>query len=110
MQLLVNYKEGGISSMPVRFIDGDTIEPFMFKELEDVVNKPNHYHKNEIDVNGVLEKHFPRTPNVTVYEGFLIGNIIKYVCRHKEKNGVQDLEKAIANIKLLMELSAKEEP
>jgi hypothetical protein len=91
--------------MPVKYVDDDTIEPFTFNELEDVVNKPNHYHKNEIDVNGVLEKHFPKEANVTVAEGFYIGNIIKYVCRHKEKNGIQDLEKAMANLKLLMELA-----
>jgi hypothetical protein len=93
--------------MPINYIDEDTIEPFMLKEFEDIVNKPNHYHKNEIDVNGVLEKHFPNEPNVTVAEGFYIGNIIKYVCRHKEKNGMQDLEKAMANLKLLMDLAKK---
>ena len=28
------------------------------------------------------------------YEGFLIGNIYKYIKRHKEKGGITDLEKA----------------
>jgi hypothetical protein len=69
----------------------------------DEINKPNHYHKNEIDVNGYLEKHFPKEANVTVAEGFYIGNIIKYVSRHKEKGGTKDLEKARYNLKKLME-------
>lgn len=35
--------------------------------------------------------------------GFLEGNVIKYVCRHKKKNGKQDLEKAIHYLQLLIE-------
>ena len=31
------------------------------------------------------------------------GNIIKYVCRYKEKNGRQDLDKAMHYIELLKE-------
>ena len=26
--------------------------------------------------------------------GFCVGNIIKYVCRYKDKNGIEDLKKA----------------
>ncbi|MDF2651733.1 MAG: hypothetical protein K0Q73_7538 [Paenibacillus sp.] len=83
----------------------ETLPVLDFKE--DLVNKPNHYHKNEIDVNGYLEKHFPKEANVTVVEGFYIGNIIKYVSRHKEKGGMQDLEKAKANLQLLMKWREK---
>lgn len=61
---------------------------------EDIINKPSHYHKNEIDVVGYLEKHFPLEGEFTVSEGFYIGNTIKYVSRYKEKNGLEDLEKA----------------
>lgn len=35
---------------------------------------------------------------------YLTGNVIKYVCRHKTKNGVQDLLKARHYLDLLMEL------
>lgn len=34
---------------------------------------------------------------------FIEGNVIKYVCRHKRKNGRQDIEKAIHYLKLLLE-------
>lgn len=37
--------------------------------------------------------------------GFIEGSIIKYVCRHKTKNGKQDLEKAKHFIDLLITLS-----
>jgi hypothetical protein len=36
--------------------------------------------------------------------GFCEGNVIKYVCRHKKKNGLQDLLKARHYIDLLIEL------
>jgi Protein of unknwon function (DUF3310) len=39
---------------------------------------------------------------------FIEGNIIKYVCRHKYKNGVQDLDKAIHYINLLKQLEYEE--
>lgn len=31
------------------------------------------------------------------------GNVIKYVCRHKRKNGIQDLEKAQHYLEMLIE-------
>lgn len=35
---------------------------------------------------------------------FLEANVIKYVCRHKNKNGIQDLDKAIHYLELAKEL------
>jgi hypothetical protein len=34
---------------------------------------------------------------------YCTGNAIKYLCRHKQKNGKQDLEKAIHYIQMLIE-------
>jgi len=39
--------------------------------------------------------------------GYMEGNVIKYVSRWKEKNGIKDLEKAKHYIDLLIELEAK---
>ena len=39
---------------------------------------------------------------------FIQGNIIKYVCRYKFKNGLQDLEKAKHYIDLLIEFEKEE--
>jgi hypothetical protein len=36
--------------------------------------------------------------------GFLEGNIIKYVCRHQDKNGAEDIKKAIHYCELLLEI------
>jgi hypothetical protein len=45
---------------------------------------------------------------------FLQGNVVKYICRYRSKNGRQDLQKAIHCIEILIEmydteLKAKEE-
>lgn len=39
--------------------------------------------------------------------GFCEGNVIKYVTRHKDKNGRADIEKAIHYLELLLELEYK---
>lgn len=41
---------------------------------------------------------------------FIEGNVIKYVCRHRNKNGRQDIEKAIHYLKLLLEFEYNHEP
>jgi hypothetical protein len=38
---------------------------------------------------------------------FIEANVIKYICRHKSKNGLADLEKAKHYIELLIELEYK---
>jgi hypothetical protein len=40
--------------------------------------------------------------------GFIEGNIIKYICRYKNKNGKQDLEKIKHYIDLLIQLEYDE--
>ena len=43
--------------------------------------------------------------------GFIEGNVIKYICRYKHKNGLQDLKKIKHYIDLLIELEyPQEEP
>lgn len=39
--------------------------------------------------------------------GYIVGNVIKYVCRYKLKNGVEDLRKARHYIDLLIESEVK---
>jgi len=40
--------------------------------------------------------------------GFCEGNVVKYVTRHKQKNGRQDIEKAIHYLEILLELEYPE--
>ena len=65
------------------------------------VERPEHYHKYEMDTLTFLEKGFPSS----VLEGFLIGNVIKYTQRYKLKNGQEDLEKVKFYSKRLAEFN-----
>ena len=55
---------------------------------------PEHYSQFEIEPFEFIHKNGL---------GFAEGNIIKYVCRWREKNGVEDLKKAMRYIELLIE-------
>lgn len=39
--------------------------------------------------------------------GFCVGNIIKYVCRYKDKNGIEDLKKARHYIDILIDFECE---
>ena len=40
---------------------------------------------------------------------FCEGNAIKYVCRHRNKNGAEDIKKAIHYLRMLLELEYSNE-
>lgn len=56
----------------------------------DVVNRPQHYRRGDIECVDAIEASM----SPEEYQGYLKGNIEKYVWRYRYKNGVQDLEKA----------------
>ena len=58
---------------------------------QDNVNHPKHYElSNGIEVFDVIAGAMSEE----ALHGFCIGNVIKYVCRHERKNGIEDLRKA----------------
>ena len=56
---------------------------------KDNVNFPSHYTKSEIECIDAIKSALGEG-----YEYYLQGNIIKYIWRYRDKNGVEDLEKA----------------
>ena len=70
---------------------------------EDIINKPSHYHKNNIDVIKFSELQFDKLE----LQGFYRINVLKYVTRFDRKNKVEDLEKAKFYINKLIELHSK---
>ena len=59
----------------------------------DMVNSPQHYQMDGLEVIDIIEtliKYNCTDP----FEGYLYGNIIKYLSRYKRKNQKEDLEKA----------------
>ena len=58
-----------------------------------MVSHPSHYQSAKgLEVIDVIEAF---TENLTGIEATDTGNIIKYACRWKDKNGVQDLHKIL---------------
>lgn len=70
--------------------------------MTDIIHKPDHYHKNGIDVIGFAEMQLP----VDQLIGFHRINVLKYVTRYDRKNGVEDLNKAKFYLDKLIELES----
>lgn len=71
------------------------------EEMVKVENKiePNYYMKYKIiPVDFILANNIP----------FVEGNVIKYVCRWRDKNGVEDLKKAISYLQRLIKKEENE--
>lgn len=87
------------------FFPGYTYTEAFNKEIttitqgEDKVNHPNHYTFGSIEVIDYIRDKM--TPDE--FQGYCMGNILKYVSRHKHKNGVEDLKKAQVYLGWLIE-------
>lgn len=57
--------------------------------MKDNVNHPSHYTTGKIEVIDFIEDNLQDG-----FEYYLAGNILKYICRYKHKNRVEDLKKA----------------
>ena len=53
--------------------------------MTDIVNHPPHYKAGGIETIDFIEAK---------ELGYHLGNVVKYVLRHKEKGGIEDLKKA----------------
>ena len=58
----------------------------------EMVNHPEHYQSGKMETIDVIEEF---TKDLKGIEAFDTANIIKYVCRWKRKNGVEDLRKLV---------------
>ncbi|GIN17492.1 hypothetical protein J32TS2_28480 [Shouchella clausii] len=68
------------------------------------MNKPKHYDPH-IDPIAYMKVNMSRGN----YEGFLIGNVLKYITRYPKKNGLEDLKKAKDYLNKAIELYEEEE-
>lgn len=82
----------------------------IYKNFELAIGKP----KTALD-NQEGGKHYKDKaiqPIVYIHAnklGFCEGNVVKYITRHKEKNGAEDIRKVIHYCELLLELEYKNE-
>jgi len=74
------------------------------KKKTDMVNSPAHYNEANIETIDIIQ-------SVTKdgFESYLQGNILKYICRYKYKNGSEDLEKARWYLNRLIEVQVGED-
>lgn len=65
----------------------------MYESSDNLVSHPQHYISEKgLEVIDVIEAF---VFDLTGIEATDTGNIIKYACRWKKKNGIQDLEKIL---------------
>lgn len=69
------------------------------------MNHPNHYTQGGIECIDCIKAALGEN-----FIGFLIGNVMKYVYRYRNKNGVEDLKKAAVYLNwAIKELSENDE-
>lgn len=73
-------------------IPGTNLDDLVFNaSAEDAVNHPQHYiSETGLEAIDVIEAF---TFDLKGIEAVCTGNILKYICRWKNKNGLQDLKK-----------------
>jgi hypothetical protein len=74
--------------------------------LPDYNHTPNAPKPSEIQVGGGHYSKYKIQPTEFIHANgvpFIEGNVIKYVMRHRQKNGIEDLKKARHYIDLLIQ-------
>jgi hypothetical protein len=81
------------------FKDIDDIEELKEVKVSDLVNNPPHYNQAGIEcIDAILAATNHNK------EGYLQGNILKYVWRYEYKGGLEDLQKAQWYLNKLIEV------
>lgn len=65
----------------------------------DAVHHPEHYTKGAVECIDAIRASM----TVAAYRGYLKGNVLKYIWRYEEKDGVESLEKAQVYLGWLIE-------
>lgn len=96
------------------FASGDNLSPVESKPIDrdifirpnDRIKHPSHYFKGGMECIDAIRA---AVTDCHGFEAYCVGNIIKYIWRYKEKNGIEDLRKAEHYLKWLMEEVKKNE-
>lgn len=60
---------------------------------EDIVNHPKHYQLDGLEVEAL--DIIRSSLSAEEFKGYLIGNMLKYILRHKKKNNEEDIQKML---------------
>ena len=83
-------------------------EKTMQEQKPDMVNHPSHYTQGEIECIEVI-KYINKKLHMEGYEGYCLGNFIKYIWRCNYKNGWEDIDKAIFYLNELLTEQKKDD-
>lgn len=67
--------------------------------MADMVNHPEHYCKGGVECIDAIRASMSQE----AFAGYCKGNCIKYIWRYEDKNGIEDLRKAVVYLKWLLE-------
>lgn len=81
-------------------VPDDEVTKQNINDILDNVEHPSHYCRGGIECIDAIEASLGKDE----FTGFLRGNIIKYVWRYKDKNGLEDLKKAQWYLNKLIEV------
>ena len=85
----------------------DHVYKHMDENVPDMVNHPQHYNQGGIECIDALKA---ATVGKRGIEAVCVANVIKYLWRYEEKNGIEDVRKAKWYIeRLLMELEESQQ-
>lgn len=68
-------------------------------QSSDLLDNQSHYKNQGIEPIDLMRKNFSKEE----FSGFLQGNVLKYMLRYKDKNGLEDLRKAKTYLTWLIE-------
>ncbi len=81
----------------------EVVKDGVWVKKRDNVNHPSHYETGKFECIDVMVE----TQGVEAVKDFCICNAFKYLYRHKNKNGLEDVKKAIWYLNKLVELEEK---
>lgn len=79
-----------------------SLQKFKLKEettMTDLLDNQSHYKNQGVEPIDLMRKNFSKEE----FAGFLQGNVLKYMLRYKDKNGIEDLKKAKTYLTWLIE-------
>lgn len=79
-------------------------EPIQPSEEHNPVEHPNHYCQGGIECIKAIEASMPPEG----FQDYCKGNVLKYVWRYREKNGLEDLKKAQVYLGWMIESKEKQ--
>lgn len=101
-----NFNRSGIKDNTSRFWYEHEINnlPYIFilkeePQTPDLIENQPHYKNQSIEPIDLMRNNFSKEE----YSGFLQGNVLKYMLRYKDKNGLEDLKKAKTYLTWLIE-------